>query len=106
MTMIAGMFDSTDSAERAKAELARVGIEDHRVTLSINLTQDPIGAENPGQSYENQDDGSSDRDAARYAEAVRSAVCVLTVRVDDGLDQEQVAAILHRQGARRAIARP
>ena len=116
MTTVTGMFGSVQSAERAKAELNRSGIADHRITLSINLTADPIAGEYPGQTYENQADRSSDQvdvgegwtdtDRARYAEEVRSAACVVSVRIADDQEEGFVAAILRREGARRAISRP
>jgi hypothetical protein len=115
MTIVAGMFGSVHCAERAKAELERMGIPGHAIALSVNLTDDPVGAEFPGQSYENQNYRSSDQidvggwtdtERARYAEEVRSAACVVTVRVQDDMDDGLISAILRREGARRAMSRP
>jgi hypothetical protein len=115
MTTIAGIFGSRRCAERAKAELERMGVPGRSIALSVNLTDDPVGAEFPGQTYENQDYRSSekidvggwtDTDRARYAEEVRSAACVVTVRVQDEIDEGVISAILRREGARRAMSRP
>lgn len=92
---LAAVYDSVGDAEAARERLLTEGIAPLNIALSRSQTEDPIAAEWPGQSYENQpgqpDDGSvrerAARDEARYNEAVRAGVCVLSVEMvrDDRL---------------------
>ncbi|HEX2200369.1 MAG TPA: hypothetical protein VHG88_17345 [Burkholderiales bacterium] len=116
MDNIVGTFPSVEAGQRARDALLAAGIADERIVVSANLTDDGVAAEYPGQSYENQDDrssdqvrvggGSTDTDRARYAEEVRSAACIVSVRVDRGADAAAVSAVLRNAGARRALMRP
>lgn len=88
---LAAVYDSTGDAERAREHLLRVGVASSQITISRSSTDDGIAAEWVGQSYENQpgqpDDGSGreriSHDRARYNEALRAGVCVLSIEVEN-----------------------
>lgn len=104
-----GVFDSVSAAEKAKAGLLKSGIQEERIALSGNLTDDDIAAEAPGQSYEHQTYAGSDKTdthRARYGEAVRTGACVLSVESSSGGDCRQLQQLLKREGARITMERP
>lgn len=104
-----GIFDSVSAAEKARAELLRSGISADRIAVSANLTDDGIAAEAPGQSYEHQTYGGSDKsdtERARYGEAVRTGACVLSVSSGSGGDCRQLQQLMKREGARFTMERP
>jgi hypothetical protein len=99
---LAAVFESITVARAARAALVDAGLGDDRMVLSADLTQDPIGSEAPGQSYENQPgQPASDSAAAAHSEAVRSGGCVLSVRLDSANERPRVETLLRSKGARR-----
>jgi hypothetical protein len=103
MKIIAGLFDSLEAAEQAKTALVQAGVAQGRPCVSRSLTEDAVAAEAPGQSYENQT--GEDPDTAKFGEAVRSAVCVVSVKVDSRHQAALAAALLRRHGARGGVLR-
>ena len=104
---VVAVFDSRPAADGAKAKLLRAGVPESRIALSAGLTDDGIAAEAPGQAYENQP-GQPARDpqAARFAEAVRSGACVVSVLARSDEETDYVAALLRRERAYRTAIRP
>jgi hypothetical protein len=107
---IAGIFDSVGSAEQARRILLEAGVPGHRIAVSSDLTADGIAAEAPGQSFENQPgqrsgytvvEGSRERRAARFGEAVRSGVCVVSVHARSDEEKLMAEALMRRNGAHR-----
>jgi hypothetical protein len=100
-TMV-GVFDSVSAAEQAKTGLLEAGIREYRIALSADLSEDAIAGEAPGQSYENQPGQSSDDSArAAFGEAVRSGVCVLSVKAESRADGKYIEQLMRQKGARR-----
>jgi hypothetical protein len=116
MDDLVGLFASVDAGQRARQALVAAGIDEQRIVLSANMLEDAIAAEFPGQAYENQDYASSDqvrapggwtdRDQARYGSQVRSAACIVNVRLDSRTDLARVSVLLVQAGARGALTRP
>lgn len=116
MDDLVGLFPSVEAGQRARQALVAAGIDEQRMVLSANLLADGIAAEYPGQAYENQDYPSSDQvrapggwtdtDQARYGSEVRSAACILNVRLDSRTELARVSGLLVQAGARRALTRP
>jgi hypothetical protein len=101
-----GIFDSVRAAEQARTALLDAGIDEDRIALSADLSDDAIAGEAPGQSYENQPGQSpEDSAAARYSEAVRGGVCVLTVSAESHIDRKYIEQLLRQKGARRTAER-
>jgi hypothetical protein len=100
-TMV-GMFDTVSAAEQAKMGLLEAGIREDRIALSADLSEDAIAGEAPGQSYENQP-GQSPDDSARagFGVAVRSGVCVLSVKAESNADGKYIEQLMRQKGARR-----
>lgn len=102
-TMV-GVFDSVSAAEHARTALLEAGIREDRMALSADLSDDAIAGEAPGQSYENQPGQSrDDSGAARYSEAVRSGVCVLSVKAESHADRKHIEQLMRQKGARRTV---
>jgi hypothetical protein len=103
---VVGVFHSVNAAEEAKSALLREGVPEARIALSAGLTDDPIAAEAPGQSFENQPGQPPGRDLARYGEAVRSGGCVLSVFARSDEERHYVERLLRDRGAYRSGVRP
>ena len=113
MPHLAATFANHDDAVLARQRLIQAGVPAEGVVLSRPLTEDPIAAEWPGQSYENQDyrssdqirvaPGTTDTDRARYNEEMRTAACVLTVRLHAAKECETVSRLLREQGAKSVV---
>jgi hypothetical protein len=102
--VIQGAFGSVAAAQDARQLLIDAGVPAAAITISIVETADGIAAEAIGQSYENQpgeDDSERARDTARQNEAVRSAVCALSVDADTEQCASLAEAVMRRAGARR-----
>jgi hypothetical protein len=116
MTRLSATFASPADAALARATLVQAGVSLEHLVLSVGLTDDGIGAEAPGQSYENQSDRSSDQvevgpgytdtDRARYNQELRTAACVLTVSLASASQQEAICGILRKHGAKSVISAP
>ncbi len=104
---VMGIFDRPDDAEKAKDELVHAGIARHRIMVSRLVTEDGIAAEAPGQSYENQHSGDelvgAVPDPEKFAEAVRSSACVVSVVARSPVDKQHIAALMLRLGARQTV---
>ena len=103
---VVGIFASTTAAEEAKGALRRAGVPERRMALSTGLTDDPMAAEVPGQSFENQPGQPADAKTARYAQAVRSGACVLSVFTRSEEERQYVEQLLLRNRAHRTTLRP
>lgn len=99
---VVGVFDTTDAARRAQLALVEAGIAENRITMSVDLTQDALAGEAPGQSYENQPGQSAhDSAAAPYSEAVRTGACVLSVEAESQAEGKRIERLMRELGARR-----
>jgi hypothetical protein len=97
---VVGVFGSPAAAEEARGVLLDLGIPESRVALSAMMTGDDIGAEAPGQSYENQPgQPPSDSASARYGGAVRTGACALSVFTRSEEEKQYVEQLLLRNGA-------
>lgn len=75
--------------------------------LARPLTDDGIGAEAPGQSFENQPgQPRADSEVARYGEAVRTGACVLSVFARSEEEKQYVEQLLLRNQAHHTVIRP
>jgi hypothetical protein len=119
-TLVRVIFRKEEDALRAKEECLNAGIPVERIALSVSETADGIAAEAPGESYENQPgeakadaaeggfirrignwiggEASHDTRQARYGEAVRAGIRVLTVDVRSEDEKKRIANILTRCG--------
>ena len=100
---------------RSRARLAREaliveGFPEEQVTLSVDMTEDGIAAEAPGESYENQPSdrggvwdwfgsiwwgrGAENRRAALAAEAARRGVCVVTAEARTAAEADWAQEIM------------
>jgi hypothetical protein len=112
MLTIAGVFDSVGAAEQTRAILMEAGVPPRRIALSSDLTADGIAAEAPGQSFENQPGqgsgdavlGGQEKRSARFGEAVRAGVCVLSVHARSQEERLVVQELMRRNGAHRTVA--
>src|SRR5688572_11181110 len=109
---VAGIFASTTAAEQARLLILDAGVPERRIAVSSDLTADPIAAEAPGQSYENQPgqgagdailQGSREKRMARFGQAVRSGVCVVSVHARSDEERLLVEELMRRNGARRTL---
>jgi hypothetical protein len=118
--LVRAIFRKEGDALRAEEECLNAGIPVESIALSVSGTADGIAAEAPGESYENQPgearadaaeggfirrignwiggEASHDTRQARYGEAVRAAVRVLTVDVRSEEEKQRIANILERCG--------
>jgi hypothetical protein len=103
-TLVA-VFHSASSAEDAQSALLEHGIARHRVSLSADMTSDPIAGEAPGQSYENQPGQPADESAtAKYGDAVRMGACVLSVDASSRAECADIERLLrHKRGLIRTF---
>jgi len=104
---VEGVFDTEESAGQARSRLLDAGIAKEDICSSVPATADPIAAEYPGQSFENQpgqDSNAPSRDEARQNEAVRSGMILLTVEADAPQQVEEIIAIMRRTGARSTMS--
>jgi hypothetical protein len=109
---VTGVFGSMEAAEQIRRQLIEAGVSAGRITLSRPITEDPVAGEWLGQSYENQPGQGrgvpverDSNDEARYAEAVRSAVCVVSVDVIGGADAATIEEAMREAGARETAHR-
>jgi hypothetical protein len=103
---IIGVFASPAAAEEAAIALREAGVPESRMAISATLTEDGIGAESPGQSFENQPGQPQDRDDARFAQAVRGGTCVLSVFARSDEEMHLVQQLLRQKHAYRTAIRP
>jgi hypothetical protein len=97
---VMGVFASRDQALHARRALLDEGVDRERIVMSADLTEDGIGGEAPGQSYENQPgQRRGDSAMARYGEAVRSGACTVSVDIGSPKESAAVEAVLRREGA-------
>jgi hypothetical protein len=107
MGSITGVFGSMTAAEQLRRQLIDAGVAPGCITISRPLTEDPIAGEWLGQSYENQPGQGSGapaerdtNDEAKYNEAVRSGVCVVSVDVEASSDRGSIERAMRDAGAR------
>jgi hypothetical protein len=103
---VVGVFDSVAAAEDARATLLRAGVPEKRIALSAGLTDDPLAAEAPGQSFENQPGQGHERKTAQYGEAVRSGGCVVSVFARSDEESHYVEHLMREKRAYRTGVRP
>lgn len=104
---VVGIFRSVEAANAARDGLLAAGIEEARMVMSAPITDDGIGGEYPGQSFENQPGQSrQDSENARYGEAIRSGLCTLSVDTESTAQHDEVAAILCKSGASNTVRPP
>jgi hypothetical protein len=103
---VVGVFASAAAAEEARGALLQAGVPQSRIALSAGLTEDPIAAEVPGQSFENQPGQPSERETARYGEAVRTGACVVSVFTRSEEEKQYVEQLLLYKHAHRTAIRP
>ena len=108
MDTTVGIFASRSAAEAARTALVSRGFAAERIAISVGLTDDGIGAEAPGQSYENQRtrDDPGEKQDAQYGTQVRTGACVLSVRAGSREEGRRLKEILAREGARIVTRRP
>ena len=104
---VIGVFGSPAAAEQARGVLLEAGVPEIRIALSAILTDDGIGAEAPGQSFENQPgQPPADSKVARYGEAIRTGACVLSVFTCSEEEKQYVEQLLLRNRAHHTVIRP
>ena len=104
---IVGVFGSMGAADRTRRDLLQAGLPPDRISVSGALTADGIAAEYPGQSFENQPgQPPDDSERSRYAEAVRTGVCVVSVYSRSLEDRIIIEALMRRNGARQMTQPP
>jgi len=112
---VVGVFDSMARARLAREALIVEGFPEEQVTLSVDMTEDGIAAEAPGESYENQPSdrggawdwlgsiwgrGAENRRAALAADAARRGVCVVTAEARTAAEADRAQEIM---GALRPV---
>jgi hypothetical protein len=103
---VVGVFDSVSAAEDARATLLQAGVPEKRIALSGGLTDDPLAAEAPGQSFENQPGQGQERKTAQSGEAVRSGGCVVSVFARSDEESHYVERLMRKKRAYRTGIRP
>lgn len=103
---VVGVFDSVSAAEDARATLLQAGVSEKRIALSGGLTDDPLAAEAPGQSFENQPGQGQERKTAQYGEAVRSGGCVVSVFARSDEESHYVERLMREKRAYHTGIRP
>lgn len=103
---VVGVFDSVSAAEDARATLLQAGVPEKRIALSGGLTDDPLAAEAPGQSFENQPGQEHEKKTAQYGEAVRSGGCVVSVFARSDEESHYVECLMREKRAYRTGIRP
>ena len=103
---VVGVFASTTAAEEAKGALRRAGVPENRMALSASLTEDAVAAEVPGQLFENQPGQAAEAKTARFAQAIRTGGCVLSVFTRSEEEKQYVEQLLLRSRAHRTALRP
>lgn len=105
---VVGVFGSMARARLAREALIVEGFPEEHITLSMDMTEDGIAAEAPGESYENQpnDRGgagdwfgswrrdAADRRAAQAADAARRGVCVVTAEARNAAEADRAQEIM------------
>jgi len=91
---VAAVFPSEHAADEAKAALLGRGVRAERISTSMNMTQDAVAAEAPGEAYGN---------AAPYGEAARAGTCVLTVNACSCNEERYLDELMRRHGARAVM---
>jgi hypothetical protein len=103
---VVGVFESVSAAEDARATLLHAGVPEKRIALSGGLTDDPLAAEAPGQSFENQPGQRHEKKTAQYGEAVRSGGCVVSVFVRSDEESHYVEQLMREKRAYRTGTHP
>lgn len=104
---VVGIFRTAAQAEAARAALLGSGLPEDALALAPVTGDDGVADEDPGESYENQPgQPEAENAAARYAEAIRSGACVLSVESRDGFDRAHIAALLQARGAMHTLSPP
>jgi hypothetical protein len=103
---VVGVFESVSAAEDARATLLQAGVPEKRIALSGGLTDDPLAAEAPGQSFENQPGQKSEKRTAQYGDAVRSGGCVVSVFARSDEESHYVEQLMREKRAYRTGIRP
>lgn len=83
------------------------GVRGEDMQISATLTADGIGAEAPGESYENQNEireSAAAKEHAQFTENVLAGACALSVAAAG--DLEGVERLMREQGARAVMRRP
>ena len=104
---VIGIYSSTARARLAQEALILEGVPEDRVAISIDLTEDGIAAEAPGQSYVNQpgqrESASSASRRARtsqngwhasFCDAAQSGTCVVTAEARDAAEAHRLRDIM------------
>lgn len=111
---VVGVYNSIARARLAQEALIEEGVPEEHVAISIDLTDDGIAAEVPGQSFVNQPtDGAADgwfgsrwrtdarnERSAGYIDATRSGACVVTAEARDAEEADRIQQVM---AALRAI---
>jgi hypothetical protein len=113
---MAGVFNTVVAGNDARLELLRSAIPDSNIQVCVNLNEDGVAGEFPGQSYENQPGqgtlfrsrpaavgafaGAVETESARLNEAVRSGVCLMTVGADSAGQRRLILEVMRKHGAR------
>jgi hypothetical protein len=98
-----GIFDGAGAAEQARTRLLEAGVRSDRIVLSVEVSEDDIAAEAPGQSFDNQPgQPPEDEVRPRHGEAVRGGARVLSVRAETQAETKRFAELLRRMGARNS----
>lgn len=104
---IVAVFDSVGAAEGARTRLLQAGVPERRIAVSADLTHDGIAAEAPGQAFENQPgQPRAEKEAGRYADAVRSGACVVSVLARSDEEGHYVEELLRAEHSYRTGIRP
>jgi hypothetical protein len=104
---VVGIFRTPAQAEAARAALLGSGLPADALALAPVTGDDGVADEYPGESYENQPgQPEAENSSARYAEAIRSGACVLSVETRDGFDRAHIAALLQARGAMHTLSPP
>jgi hypothetical protein len=90
--MLSVVFGSKEEALRAQSMLEQEGFDRDAIVVSIDMTEDPIAAEWPGQSFENQ----PTHEGAGLAKWIKS---VFTTTSDNDTSDAQRMAEVQRGGA-------
>lgn len=102
---VIGIYSSIARARLAQEALIVEGMPEERIAISVDLTEDGIAAEAPGQSYVNQPadrggwfgsrhgSGSNGREA-RHMDAVQRGACVVTAEARSPAEAHRIRDIM------------
>lgn len=104
---VIGVYGSMARARLAQEALIVEGMPEAQVAISVDLTEDGIAAEAPGQSYENQPSDraaggggwagslrTEERREAQYGDAARRGVCVVTAEARTSSEADWIREIM------------